>query len=210
MHVHLFDLDGTLSDSGDAILRALNSALWVEGIEPLPHAMLPRLIGPPLAHSLGEILGLDEERLDDLIERYRRIYSDLSLVLARTYPGVPEMVHRTADRNRVGVVTSKPYRFAAPIVEQLGFGSLMSIVEGPRSSEIEPKSVTLRRAIDALGIDAGEVTMVGDRRHDIEAAQDVGAASVGVTWGYGSRSELQSAGADRIIDHPSDLLSSDR
>jgi len=210
MTICLFDLDGTLVDSREPILRALNTALDDVGLERVTAADLWRHVGPPLQltlHSLLSQRGDDVGHVPALIEAYRTEYQAVSVALARSYPGVPELLDSLTGRVRLGVVTSKPGVYASPILDALGFSAGMEVVEGPGLTGVEPKPVTLARALTRLGADdrVDDVTVIGDRRYDIEAGRAHNTRTIGVTWGFGSRDELEQAGADRVVDHPGEI-----
>lgn len=202
-----FDVDGCLVDSRQPILRSLNAAFVAHGLTELTEGDLHRHVGPPLELTIREILADHDRAGDDpapVIASYRSVYVTLSVELAATYPGVVDALDEVGSAHPLGVVTSKPLHYARPILDALGFSPRFGIMEGPGLTEVEPKTVTLGRALAASG--AGTVAvMVGDRRHDVEAASAHGIASVGVTWGFGDADELHAAGAGAVIDHPREL-----
>ncbi len=211
MVVCLLDVDGTLVDSREPILRSLNVALVGAGLDPVDPFDLWQHVGPPLKLTLERLLagrGEDVRLVDALIEVYRGEYREMSVDLALAYPGVQNMLKDLACRTRVGVVTSKPTVYATPILRALRLDSMMEVIEGPNLSETEPKAVTLSRALRVLGVDAevDDVIMVGDRRYDIEAGRAEHVRTVGVTWGFGSREELVSAGAESVVDRPEQVV----
>jgi phosphoglycolate phosphatase len=207
--VCLFDLDGTLVDSREPILTALNAALTDHALAPINDQDLSNHVGPPLRDSLTALL---EERHQDpdlvvpLIESFRDHYSVVSVRMARAYAGIPELLDQLEPATRMGVVTSKPAAYARPILETLGFARVMEVIEGPSLEEIEPKPETLARALRLLApVDRERVVLIGDRHHDIEAARANGIESIGVTWGFGSTEELIGAGAGRVVSDPPQL-----
>ena len=213
-HVHtvLLDVDGTLVDSSKPILRALNEALSAHGLGAISGDDLWRHVGPPLGQTLESLLssrGEDVGLTPRLVDDFRTAYQPLSLELAATYPGVRTMLDTLFGTVLLAVVTSKPVVYAVPILDQLGFARFMEVIEGPDTAEVEPKATTLRRALDRLRVEpsSSPVTMVGDRRQDVEAGRACSTRTVGVTWGFGSRAELESSGADEVIDSPDQLES---
>lgn len=207
----LLDVDGTLVNSSEPILQALNVALKDNGLSPVTGDELWTHVGPPLHHTLSTLLKSRNEDTD-LVPRlaadYRTVYAPLSIELAQTYPGVPEMLTTLEGAVRMGVVTSKPMVYAAPILERLGLSSYFEVIEGPDPAlEAEPKTATLRRALDHIGVsDGSSAVMVGDRRQDVEAGLECLTTTVGVTWGFGTREELETGGADFVIDSPQQLV----
>jgi phosphoglycolate phosphatase len=208
---YLLDVDGTLVDSTKPILLALNTALSDAGMAPITRAELGRYVGPPLRTALDALFaerGEDGSRIPSLMEAYRRSYQPLSVELAITYPGIPDLLDALHRDARLAVVTTKPAVYAVPILDALGFASMMEVVEGPDVDRVETKTVTMARALERLGHrrDIDLLTMVGDRHHDVEAGTHHGATTIGVTWGFGSRRELSTAGADHIVDRPDEIL----
>jgi phosphoglycolate phosphatase len=207
--VLFFDVDGCLVDSTEPIHRCLDAALDDFGLPPIPADQLDRHIGPPLQVTLTTLLTeLDEDPaiVPLLMGAYRERYSTMSIELARSYPGVPELVADLSAKERIGVVTSKPRRFAVPILEALDLARRFEVMCGPGETEAEPKTVTLGRALAAVHpCDVANSVMIGDRHHDIDAAKDHGLRAVGVTWGFGERDELEAAGADAVVDTAAEL-----
>jgi phosphoglycolate phosphatase len=206
----LFDVDGTLVDSTKPILQALNVALNASGLPELTASDLSRYVGPPLRELLGSLLatrGDDPALLEAVMHTFREVYQRISIEMAISYPEVPQLLAALRGRLRLGVVTSKPGAYAVPILEALHIAPLMEVIEGPPLSEDEPKTVTMARALDRLTSNGplDTVAMVGDRKHDVEAAHSHGLRAIGVTWGFGTRSELAEAGADAIADTPAEL-----
>lgn len=207
----LFDLDGCLVDSSEAIPACLNAALAELELPPYEHADLQWCTGPPLAGSIERLLamgGLEptSARLATGLATYRDVFPDLAGRLTTVVDGVADLLAALPQRRTV--VTSKPAGAARPLVEAMGLGGAFEVVHGPGLDvEHEPKAVTLGRALDDLGIaDPATAVMIGDRHHDVDAGRDRGTATIGVTWGAGDRAELTAAGADHVVDHPHELL----
>jgi phosphoglycolate phosphatase len=208
----LFDVDGTLVDSAEPILTALNDALAENALPPVSADDLWKIVGPPIHQALQSVMkdwGEDVDLVPKLVSDFREVYRPLSLELAATYPGVPEMLADTSRIARLGVVTSKPADYARPILERLDFAEYFEVIEGPDvGTEVEPKAITLRRGLATMDVESseGQILMVGDRRQDVEAGRACNVQTVGVTWGFGSREELESVAADTVINRPDQLL----
>ncbi len=205
-----FDLDGVIADSSVAIPEGINVGLAAVGLGPLPAAELRRYIGPPLLDSFAQMLelaGLDPAGASACIEAYRAFYPEAAARLTLVYPGVVSMLDLLGESHRLAVVTSKPATFALPILTGLGLSERFEVVEAPELDELlEPKTETLRRALIRLGSARDSVIMVGDRHHDIEAGLANGAVTIGVLWGFGSRDELEGAGAHHLVEAPAELV----
>jgi phosphoglycolate phosphatase len=208
--VVFFDLDGCVVDSRQPILRSLNVALAGMGMPTIIGDDLTAVVGPPLQEGVAGILernGDDAGQAGALIAAYRADYTTTSVALATSYPGVPEALAALGATHTLGVVTSKPVHFARPILDALDLTDRFAVIEGPTLTESEPKTATLGRALERLGL-AGKRrhVMIGDRRHDVAAAHAHGLTAIGVTWGFGSRDELVHAGADVIVERPARLV----
>jgi phosphoglycolate phosphatase len=204
-----FDLDGCILDSTEPISQCLNAALTQFGLAPLTVEDLAPRVGPPLQLMLSGLLaerGADPDLVEPLVSAYRERYRDQSLRLALTYPGIVDLLGSLVGDERLAVCTSKPSRWAVPILEHLGLAGHFEHIAGPGLTEAEPKADTLARLLEELApVEVARSVMVGDRHHDVDAARHHGLVPIGVTWGFGTRDELESAGAAAVIDHPDEL-----
>jgi phosphoglycolate phosphatase len=211
-----FDLDGVLVDSSIAIPRAINFALESQGLAPRSEESLHPFIGPPLLQAFSEILdseaadpGLAEACVGSYRERYRQTSLDETILM----PGIKGTLRRLAGHYALAVVTAKPEAFARPILGKLGIVDCFDEIVGPPldSGRQEAKALTLERAMETLGIETRSLAaptpaaMVGDRHFDVTAGRAMRLATVGVSWGIGSVSELRRAGADHIVNSPEEL-----
>jgi phosphoglycolate phosphatase len=212
--VVFLDLDGCLVDSTRPITGSLVHALEMLGVAAPRREELVRFIGPPLVEAVTTLLTEAGEEPTDArvaagVDAYRARYVEVALTQTTVVPGVPAALAALVEVTRLVLVTSKPGRFAAPIVTELGLDRWLDAVVAPAlDHRAEPKTATLSRALTtvAAGVDPATTVMVGDRSHDVLAGQACGTRTVGVTWGAGSRTELQAAGADRIVDSPAELV----
>jgi phosphoglycolate phosphatase len=170
-----------------------------------PSAELERHIGPPLIDAFAELAG--PERASACLAAYRERYVHSSLEETTLVPGARDALAAVAAAVPVAVATSKPRAFAQPLCDRLGLAPHLHAIAGPElDAPEEVKAVTVCRALAALGLAPGaDAPLVGDRRHDAEAAAANGLRCVGVLWGIGDEAELRAAGADPIVAAPSDL-----
>lgn len=207
----LFDLDGCLVDSSAAIPAALNAGLAAIGEPERDPADLQWCIGPPLLDSYARLLAatagcepaeVPRDRVTAGVDGYRAAYPEISRALTRPVPGIAELL--AAHPVRRAVVTSKPGAFAAPILAETGLADFFQGLYAPEvDHDVEPKEVTLRRALDGLAAAAATTVMVGDRHHDVDAGRACGTGTIGVTWGAGGAAEL--AHADEVVSTPAEL-----
>ena len=202
----LFDLDGVLLDSRTAIVRCIEHALRAHDVPVPPAAQLQGYIGPPLIDAFAELAGPD--RAASCLAAYRERYVWSSLEETEVVAGAREALAAVAARVPVALATTKPTAFATPLCERLGLAPHLTFIAGPELADPdEVKTVTIVRALAALGLSSGaDAPMVGDRRHDVEAAHANGLACVGVLWGIGDEAELAAAGASPIVASPDELV----
>ena len=205
MTLCLFDLDGTLIDSEPGITACIRYAFEKLGV-PAPADLRP-WIGPPLRHGFAPLLGHDAERVETAVDYYHERFATLGWREHAIYPGIAATVARLqAAGHALAVVTSKPERHARPIVEQLPFGHAFARLYGPDpSSAHSEKASMIAAALADFDTTPGETAMIGDRRFDIEGALANGVQGIGVLWGFGSRDELELAGAHALARDPSHL-----
>jgi phosphoglycolate phosphatase len=203
----LFDLDGTLSDPRDGIIRSIGYALDRLGVAVPPAAQLEQFIGPPLREAFASLLG-GPEHVEDAITLYRERYGTKGAYENELYPGIADVLGTLAgDGLPLYVATSKPHVYARAIVEHFGISACFRQVYGCEwNGDRSNKAELLAHLLTEEGLEPSpEVVMIGDRHHDIRAARAHGLTAVGVTWGFGSEHELREAGADRICTAVGDL-----
>ncbi len=201
-----FDLDGTLTDPMLGITRSIQFALRSLDLEVPPAQELTWCIGPPLLDSLRRLVG--EPLAPQALALYRERFSDQGLYENSLYEGIPELLAQlVAHGYQLHVASSKPKIFVMRIVEHFQLHTYFDAVFGAELDGTRgDKTELLGYAIANTGADVTTATMVGDRRFDIQGANNNGLHSVGVTWGYGSLEELQQAGANRLADAPAEVL----
>ena len=202
-----FDLDGTLTDSGPGITNSVAHALKKWKIEVEDHSTLNVFVGPPLAESFAKYYGFTPEECKKAIAYYREYYTDRGMFENSVYPGIEELLaHLKNTGRKVVVATSKPEMFAVQILEHFHLARYFDRIAGASMDENRvEKADVLRYAIEAGGYELSKAAMVGDRENDIRGARENQLFSVGVLYGYGSRAELEEAGADRIVETVEEL-----
>ena len=211
MFTHIFfDLDGTLTDPAQGITNSFIHALKYFGREIPSYEELCNLIGPPLPYSFETILGFPKEKVMEAVTKYRQYFATKGLYENSVYPGIPELLQTLkANGKHLVVATSKPEEYSIKIIEHFGLSKYFDYVCGSLMDESRSKkSEVISYALQRCGLnesDKERVLMVGDRHHDIEGAQQNGLKSCGVLFGYGSRTELEDAGADYIAEDINEL-----
>lgn len=204
----LFDLDGTLTDPKEGITKSVRYALQAFGIEVENLDDLCCFIGPPLKDSFMEYYGFSEEEAKKAITIYREYFSRKGLYENRAYKGVEEVLQSLlASGKKLYVASSKPEVFVRKILEHFRLDSYFTFMGGADLEEIRVKKADVIRYVlmENNITDLNRAVMIGDRKHDVLGAREIGIACIGVLYGYGGMQELKDAGADAIAESIFDL-----
>jgi phosphoglycolate phosphatase len=204
----LFDLDGTLTDPKIGITTCVQYALGKMGIkEPDLDKLIP-FIGPPLTYSFKEYYHLNDDEAAQAIDYYRERFSTIGLYENAVFPDVPELLQALHNQGKTLIVaTSKPTVYSVQILEHFGLNHFFQAIVGSNldGTRVEKHEV-IEYALSELGdYDRNKVIMIGDRMHDILGAKRNGIDVVGVTYGYGSREELEQAQPNHIVETVAEL-----
>lgn len=197
----LFDLDGTLSNPREGLVKAVLYAVAEMGIAEQDPAALDSFIGPPLRESFARRYGLDPAGVEEALRLYRVYYADRGLYENEVYPGIPDLLADLRARGfRLFVATSKPTVFAERILVHFGLdGHFEGIVGANLDSSRNEKAEVIAHVLDTYGVDPARARMIGDRLHDLVGARAHGIPAIGVEWGFGGRAELEAHGAHAIV-----------
>ena len=200
----LFDLDGTISDSAHGIVDSAIHALNAMGIPPGDRDDLKKFIGPPLSESFSMYYNLEGDDLVTAMMHFREYYESKGVFENAMYEGIEQLLTALRERGvNLAIATSKPEFFARQILDRYGIAKYFSYIAGSNIDESgSNKDEVVAYALSSLKIPDGEkesVLMVGDRRHDVAGAAKNDIDCVGVLYGYGSKEELEKAGAKYIV-----------
>ena len=198
----LFDLDGTLTNSGEGITKCVQYALRAQGIDEPDLKKLEVFIGPPLRDSFMKYYGLSREEAEAGVEKYRERYTDIGIWENYVYDGMPELLQALrSDKRRLGMATAKPEVFALRIAERFGLNTYLDAITGcSLDGKTDKKALVVAAALEKWQLNSPEakktVALIGDRREDVISAHENGIACIGVGFGFGGYKELSEAGAD--------------
>lgn len=202
----LFDLDGTLTDSGEGIINCAAMALEHFGL-PVPSREKMRVfVGPPLHESFINH-GVPADRVEEAIKIYRSRYNPIGKFENTPYPGIHDLLAALkAEGYKLYVATSKPEVMAVEILEHFHMAHYFDLICGAsldlsRNSKEDVIAYLLEQASRDSNI-----VMVGDTKYDVLGAKHHGIPTIGVSWGYGTVSDMQNAGAAMIVDTMDALL----
>ena len=201
-----FDLDGTITDSAPGITNSIIYARKKWGLEPGANADYLKFIGPPMPQSYEEYWGFSHEDAVRFLEDYREYFAARGLYENDVYPGVlPLLQDLKAAGKTLYIATTKPTGFSERIAERFGFAEYFDMISGSDLDKTNTKFAVIEAARARFSVDMTRAVMIGDRAHDVEGAHEHGIPCIGVAWGFGSRDELESAGADYIVDNAEEL-----
>lgn len=202
----LFDLDGTLTDSGEGIINCATLALNHFGL-PVPDRETMRVfVGPPLDETFIKF-GVPAERTDEAIAVYRSRYTTVGKFENFPYPGAEDLLRHLREKgHRLFVATSKPEGMSVEILEKFGLARYFEMIcgatlDGSRSKKADIIDYLLQKAGGAEN-----AIMVGDTAYDVIGAKAHGMPAIGVSWGYGKVADMEAAGAAAIAHSMEELF----
>ena len=204
----IFDFDGTVADTGLGVKNAVKYALLEHGITVGDESKLDYFIGPPLYEGFEHVYGVSPELANSLVDSYRVYYAEKGVYECSVYPGTMELLKLLKHSGaKVAVASSKPKHFLDVVVPYIGASEYFDFIVGPElKNHNSNKSVLIAKSMELMGAeDKSKIIMLGDRKYDIEGAHEVGIQAVGIEYGYGTREELLSAGADYIATNVNEL-----
>ncbi|WP_315807736.1 N-acetylmuramic acid 6-phosphate phosphatase MupP [Pseudomonas sp. C9-3] len=207
----LFDMDGTLLDTAPDFIAVCQAMLVAHGRAPIDDQRIQDVVSGGARAMVAATFDMDPEApgFETLRQEFLDRYQEHCAVFTRPYEGMAELLE-SIERSRLiwGVVTNKPVRFAAPIMEQLGLAERSAVLVCPdhvKNSKPDPEMLLL--ACSQLNIDPSEVLFIGDDLRDIESGRAAGTKTAAVRYGYIHPDDNPAHwGADVIVDHPRDLL----
>ncbi len=210
----IFDLDGTLLDTLADIAESNNQALAEQGLPTFPIDVYRTKIGDgvdTLARRTVPLEKQTEELLAAVVARNKEIYATRWDRKTRLYEGISEMLDNLEQRKiRASVLSNKPHHLTVQCVSHFFSGRLFQHVYGVGGNiPKKPDTTGVDAIINDWGLARDQVLYVGDTDTDMKTAKAAGLYALGVTWGFREREELAANGADRIIDHPREMIDPD-
>ncbi len=201
----LFDLDGTLTDSGPGIMRCAAEALLPYGIR-LDEAALRRFVGPPLRDSFARC-GVPAEEIETAIARFRARYWESGKFENTPYPGIAALLERLRQAgHRLFITTSKPESLAVEVLAHFDLAHCFERICGAsEDASRERKEQVIACLLEQIGAQ-GPIVMVGDTALDVRGAAAFGIPAIAVAWGYGTPEELRAAKPAAIAHDTAELF----
>lgn len=202
----LFDLDGTLTDSGEGIMNCAALALTHFGIPVPDRDTMRTIVGPPLRDTLVQF-GVPKADVEEAIRVFRSHYTTEGIFQNSPYPGIPELLESLKNAgHRLYVATSKPEVMANQVLERFDLAKYFDRICGASIDESRSTKEDVIAYLLAQTGDLAHAVMVGDTAFDVTGAKIHGIPTVGVSWGYGKREDMLEAGALAVADTAQALL----
>ena len=206
MKAVLFDLDGTLTDSGEGIINCAQYAFAQMGYPVPPREKMGVFIGPPLWDTF-EQFGIPKERTEDAVQVFRSRYIPIGKFENTPYPGIREALEELKQSGyKLCVATSKPEEMANRVLRHFNLAGYFDTVCGGTLDESRSSKSEVIAYLLAQNGRADNMVMVGDTKFDVIGAAAHGIPTVGVAWGYGETADMEAAGAKAIAQSPAHLV----
>lgn len=196
----LFDLDGTLTDSSEGIIKSVLYTYEKMQLDPPEESVLHTFIGPPLSDSFVKH-GVPEKDKDKAVAIYRERYNSIGKFENAPYPGMIELLQKLKDEGfKLYVATSKPEKTAIEVLDHFEMTGYFDEIAGATfdSSRVQKEDV-IRYLLDKMEENDEGTVMIGDTTFDVLGAAELGIPCIAVTWGFGDEAEMQKAGAVSIV-----------
>jgi phosphoglycolate phosphatase len=187
----LFDLDGTLIDSTEAILESFHHSLRTHGeVCDINDVMITSQIGHPLQVMFAGV-GVTSENIDKHVSTYKLYYREISRQKTFMLPDALQALEEASQFARLGVVTTKTGRYSRELLEHFGVMKYFEVLIGFENiTNPKPHPEPILRALELMKSDTDNVWMIGDTRLDLESSQRAGIGAVGVLSGYDNFKQL--------------------
>ena len=207
-NVFVFDLDGTLIDSLEDVMRSLNKALELCGFKPLDNLSIKALVGPDLKEHLS--LKVNDPRFDfDEFEKvFVDIYRDEKFFSTKLYPEVVETLEKLSSENKkIYVLTNKPSYQSIDLLRYFKIDHFFVEVIGPDTFNLaKPNPIGISKIQQREQCSLDDIVFIGDTEIDIQTAKNANITSIAVTYGYRDEFFLEEVGPNYMISCLSGLF----
>lgn len=201
-----FDLDGTLTDSGEGIMNCATLGLEHFGLPVPPREEMRVFVGPPLDQTFIKF-GVPADKTDEAIEVFRSRYRTVGKFENFPYPGIQEALETLQGQgHRLFVATSKPEALANEVLAHFDLAKYFEQIAGATFNGTRSHKADVITYLLSLTGDVGQTVMVGDTAYDVIGAAQHGIPTIGVSWGYGEVADMEHAGAIAIAHTMAEMV----
>lgn len=184
--IALWDLDGTLLNTGDGIMASISYTIQKEKLPMLPREELHKFIGPPVQDSFQKMYQVDKKEANRLAAIFRQQYKEVDLLKAVPYEHVYDVLTLLRERGvKIAVATYKREDYALKLLTHYHFDKYCDSIHGSDLAGRLSKADIIKMCIREAGVKRGEAVMIGDTCHDAKGAAELGIDFIGVTYGFG-------------------------
>lgn len=207
----IFDLDGTLVDSKLDIANGVNHTLTTLGLAHISNEEIYHYVGHGVTDLIADAVGLHQERRGEALKIFMDYYQSHLTDHTQLFPGMQEVLDYFSVKKKA-VLTNKPQGLTDLLLRQLGLTTRFDMIIGatvdsPGSGfPKKPDSASTQHILKTCDVSPQRAVIIGDSAVDIETGKNAGILTCGVTYGFRPRQELEQAGCNLIIDHPSELM----
>ena len=206
----IFDFDGTLGDTRRNIVTTMQMTIAKLHLPNRSEEECAATIGLPLAGCFRTLFpDIQEELIPRCAETYRRFFNEnLKTIQPEAFPGVVETLSILHQKGFVLTIASSRSRNSlTELTQNMGIANYISYILGADDvKEAKPKPEPVLKTLKAMNFESSQALVVGDMAVDIQMGANAGAKTCGVTWGNGTKDELENAGATFIIDKMEEIL----
>lgn len=208
----IFDLDGTLTNSLNSIAYFVNTEIAKYGMSPIPVEDFKTLTGNGARTLIRRVLARynksDEQLEEKILRAYNAAYDNDALYLCTAYAGTHSLIKGLREKNiSVNVLSNKPQPTTEKVVKTLFGENTFFCVFGAREAvPLKPDPAGVYEILKLINVRKEECLYIGDTATDIQTGKNAGLYTIGVLWGFRPFKELQEAGADTIIEYPTEIL----
>jgi phosphoglycolate phosphatase len=206
----VFDMDGTLLNTMDMIVKCNNTVLKQEGYPERKYEEFFSFVGDGMKKCVTRALpkGTEEKTIMDVLSKVLKKYNGEDVKTIKPYEGIDELLTEMVSRGvKISILTNKEHDYALINAKECLSAHKFEIVIGDRpQTPLKPDPTGLLEIIDFTGIPKEETLFVGDMKADILTGKNAGVKTVGCLWGFGKKEDLVDNGADFLVSHPSEIL----
>ncbi|WP_164995853.1 HAD hydrolase-like protein [Miniphocaeibacter massiliensis] len=204
----IFDLDGTIIDSFEGMKESIKYSLKQIKLDIVDEKIINQFIGYPLIDSYMKYFKVDEKVANYLVSFYRDYYKEQGVLNARIYEGIIDVIKELKKMGyKIAIVSLKPKVFVYRILKNLGIFENFDNIVGIDWNNYEVTKIDLmNQFIELIKLDLTNSYFIGDRNYDILTGQRFGVKTIGVSYGYGTIEELESASPNYIVHSPREII----